>query len=138
MRRTLDNLDTSIQADYLTFEQVKKDDLEMIDNNFKRKVRITYYENRELLIVKYMPSIGHQYIIRELDCSIDLKIPSMGISRIAFMPIGSCRFYGAHSCKEADLAWIHLSARIADGQWPSLVAEVGLSESLSQLRRHVR
>lgn len=138
MRRTLDKLDKSIQADYLAFERVKKDNLEMIDKNLKRKVRITYYENHELLIVKYMPSPGHQYIIRELDCSIDLKIRSMGIRRTAFMPVGSCRFYGVNSCKEADLAWIHLPARIADGQWPPLVAEVGLSEFLPQLRRDVR
>ncbi len=142
MRKTLDSLYTSIQAgsgrmEYLAFERVKIKDLQTIDENLKRKVRVAYFENHEVLIVKCMPSQRHEYVRGRFEFLIGMKTYSMGISEDDFVSVGSGRFYGANSTKEADVAWKSLPAR-AGNEWPTMTIEVGLSESLSQLRRDVR
>jgi hypothetical protein len=65
---------------------------------------------------------------------MEYLVYSMSISEKDFIPVRSGRFYETNSGKEADVAWKPLSARAAN-KWPTIVIEVGLLESLSQLRR---
>jgi hypothetical protein len=58
----------------------------------------------------------------------------MRISEKDFISVGSGQFYGTNLRNEADVAWKPLSARAAN-KWPTIVIEVSLSKSLSQLRK---
>lgn len=58
----------------------------------------------------------------------------MGVPRRDLIPIGSTRYQGSQSSKEPDAGYKPLPARSLVSDWPTIVFEVGLSESLSQLR----
>lgn len=58
----------------------------------------------------------------------------MGAPRRELVPIGSTRYQGSQSFKEPDAGYKPLPAWGLVSDWPSIVFEVGQSESLSQLR----
>jgi hypothetical protein len=124
--------------EYLAIQRVNKRALEDIDKKLYKHVRICYYQEKELLIIKYMPSVKHEHAIMRLHNQIQAKVWSMGISDAEFYSLGSARYYGANSSKEADCAYKPRSVRRQEKDWPTLVIEVGRSESLSQLRQDVR
>lgn len=124
--------------EYLAIQRVNISALEDIDNMLNRHVKICYFQEEELLIVKYMPSAAHEFTAREFHNIILVKILSMGTDRNELVSFGSRRYHGAHSSKEADEVFVPDSVRNKEDDWPTLVIEVGRSESLSQLRQDVR
>ncbi len=124
--------------EYLAIQKVNKRALEDIDEKLDKHVRICYFQEEELLIIKYMPSVEHEHARMRIHNQIQAKVWSMGISDAEFYSLGSARYYGANSNKEADCAYKSRSVRRQEKDWPTLVIEVGRFESLSQLRQDVR
>ncbi len=143
LRKALDTLYDAIKRgsssmEYLAIQRVNQSALEDIDNKLNRHVKICYFQEEELLIIKYMPSAAHEFTAREIHNRIREKILLMGTARNELVSFGSCRYHGAHSSKEADEAFVPRFVRNKEDDWPTLVIEVGRSESLSQLRQDVR
>ena len=141
-RKAVNSLSTALQVgkttdQYLAFEHVKNGDLAKIDNartSLGRHTRMSYYADSELLIIKIMPSVKHDAAHRMLSDDLVSKIRAMGVPKREFAPLGSGRFQGHNSSKEADEAYKPLPSRISNRDWPTLIFECGLSDSLSRLR----
>jgi len=138
---------------YLIFRPVTEGDLVKIDSardSIGKHTRMTHYADADLLIVKLMPSAKHEGAHRSFAEDFVCKLTRIGILKhelvaedfvYARIPIpnrelfnlGSTRFYGPHSSKEADTAYKPSTLKNED-DWPTLVFESGLSEKLSRLR----
>lgn len=64
---------------------------------------------------------------------ITSRLPQMGLSAFDIFSVGGTRFTGNTNSKEADSAFKPLS-RERTTDWPTLVIESGMSESLARLR----
>ena len=142
MRKIVNGLSKALQlgttdAQYLGFERVTREDLAKIDasrTSIGRHTRMTYYADIDLLIVKLMPSVKHEAAHRSLSEDFVYKIRVMGVPRNGLYPLGAARFEGHNSSKEADSAYKPLPIRSGESDWPTIVFESGLSESLGRLR----
>ena len=142
MRKVVNALSTALQVgttidQYLAFERVKNADLAKIDNartSLGRHTRMSYYADTELLIIKLMPSVKHDAAHRMLSDDLVSKIRAMGVPKREFASLGSGRIKGDHSLKEADEAYKPLPLRGLSQDWPTMIFECGLSESLNRLR----
>lgn len=124
-------------AQYLAFECVTTDNLAKIDSSrssLVRHAKMSLYADIDLLIVKVMPSGAHETAWALLSEDFRFKLQGMGVPRRDLVPIGSTRYQGSQSSKEPDAGYKPLPARSLVSDWPTIVFEVGLSESLSQLR----
>jgi hypothetical protein len=125
---------------YVVFRSVGEQDFEQIDRERRKLIgknpRISYYPKSEVLIVKSMPLACHQTAQLSLGMDITYKIARMGTPRYDLLPLGGSRFGGGpgRPSKEADLAYRSQSRRGAD--WPTIVFESGVSESLRRLRHY--
>jgi len=123
---------------YLAVEDVSAPALEHID--YLRRclelpqMRIMHDEDEKLLIVKLMPGRPHEAAIdlfRELFIA---QVPSTsGIFGLGAARCGE----SIRRRKEADQAYIPQN-RIANEDWPTVVVEIGVSESLSKLWEDAR
>lgn len=95
---------------------------------------MSFYADIDLLIVKVMPSVAHHTACGLLSEDFRFKLQAMGVPRGEFVPIGSARYQGSRSFREPNAGYKPLPARGLVSDWPTIVFEVGLSESLSQLR----
>jgi hypothetical protein len=121
---------------YLVFTRVSVDDLAEIDHARKRigkGTRMTHYTDTNLLIVK-LPTAEHESAHGNLATKVVEKIVLMGISSDELDFVGASRFRSRGSSKEADSAYRPHSFRPNKTDWPTIVFESGLSETLSQLR----
>lgn len=142
MRKVVNALSTALQVgttidQYLAFERVKNEDLAKIDNvrtSLGRHTRMSYYADTELLIIKLMPSVKHDAAHRMLSDDLVSKIRAMGVPKREFASLGSGRIQGHYSSKEADEAYKPLPLRGLSRDWPTMIFECGLSESLNRLR----
>jgi len=124
---------------YLVFTDVSTADLTEIDSTLEKMrihTRMTYYMDENLLIVKF-PTAEHEGAHLLLGDLVKDKVRSMGISSFGFRSLGGTRFRGRRSSKEADSAFKPYSLRPNKADWPTIVFEAGLSESLSRLRLDV-
>ena len=123
---------------YVAVEDVSPSDLDHID--YLRRcldlpqMRILYDEDERLLIVKLMPGRPHEAAIdlfRELFVA---QVPSsVGIFGLGAARCGEL----TKRRKEPDQAYIPRN-RISNQDWPTVVVEIGLSESLPNLREDAR
>jgi hypothetical protein len=130
----LQNGDSAQQ--YLVFERVSVDDLTKIDhafNNIGIHTRTTHYTDENLLIVK-LPTAEHEAAHLKLGMRVMENLVLMGMSLDEFHPVGATRIRGRLSSKEADSAYRPYSFRPNKTDWPTIVFEAGLSESLRRLR----
>ena len=142
MQKIVNGLSKALQSgttdvQYLAFERVTREDLAEIDTSrtsIGRHTRMTYYADVDLLIVKLMPSVKHEAAHRSLSGDFVYKIRVMGVPRNGLYPLGAGRFEGRNSSKEADSAYKPLPIRSGESDWPTIVFESGLSESLGRLR----
>jgi hypothetical protein len=104
-------------------------------------VRATICHHEHDILYK-MPSPYHWIIIGYFNAWIINALGDMGLSMLNrdFWLGGAARFTGRMCDKEADASFVpgRTPAHGVPAQWPSLVVEVGLSESLSQLRTDAR
>jgi len=121
---------------YLVFRGVTKRDLTKMDrerDTIGKDTRMSYYADSNLLIIKLMPSVAHEMSHLSLAKKLDRALGRMGIPEEALVPLGAGRFSSTRSSKEADGAF-KPDSRESKSDWPTLVFESGLSESLSRLR----
>jgi len=128
---------------YIGFVKVTSDAMKDIENdrqrgNIPKYTRFHYEEIDETLIIKLMPSTVHEYSHRQLSERTMIQIIStMGIDTDTLEPLGSARFKAPHSSKEADSCFLPES-RNPKTDWPTLVFEAGVSESLTRLQVDAR
>jgi uncharacterized protein YuzE len=111
----------------------------MINDRQRRRsdlpsMRILYDHDAEMLIVKLIPGIEQELAASLFVDIVRDKIASTGTSRQSILDFGGALFgvQGGRQ-KEGDRA-LRPDTRTLVADWPSLVVEVGVSESLSQLR----
>ena len=123
------------EVQYVAVKNVSTSDMEHIDYLRGRgdlpQMRILYDEDERVMIVKLMPGLPHEVASGAFFALFCEKVPfSSGIS-----PVMSTRFGEANRRhKEPDLAFLQRSTRFPNPDWPSLVVEVGASESLKRLQ----
>jgi hypothetical protein len=125
---------------YLVFARVSVDDLAKIDralDSIGMHTRMTHYTDIDLLIVK-LPSAEHEAAPLNLTIGVVEKLVMMGMPANEFHAVGATRIRGRNSSKEADSAYRPYSFRPNKTDWPTIVFEAGLSESLSRLRSDAR
>ncbi|KAG0643011.1 hypothetical protein HOY80DRAFT_916866 [Tuber brumale] len=121
---------------YAVFSPVTEDELAIIDdfrNTHRKGLRFMYLNNEKALIVKIMPGAVHEMASGGLAIVFWKKVIAMGVDE-ALGPVDSTRFQGIGSHKEADAAVKPLLYRPFETDWPTLVIECGVSESLKHLR----
>ena len=121
---------------YLVFTGVNTVDLTEIDRALEKMrihTRMAHYIDENLLIVKF-PTAKHEAAHLQFGQQVDRRVAQMGISSFEFQSLGGTRFQGRSSSKEADSAFKPDSLRPNEADWPTIVFEAGLSESLSRLR----
>lgn len=118
------------------FERIKKRRTDL-----GRRVRFTYFGDIQTLIIK-LPTEVHERAHLNFGQLILKKAIEMGIDYDQFYGIGATKYVGqarqSASTKEGDSSWKNLRIRSEIGDWPSLVIEAGLSESLPRLRSDAR
>jgi hypothetical protein len=145
MRKAIDLQSIRLQEgvsnqQYLVFQPVTEVDLAKMDrirHTIGKHTRMTHYIDTDLLIVKLMPSAKHQ--LAQLSFGIELvdKVRGMGMSHRELCPFGGTRYLGNISSKEGDSSYKPPSREnVTD--WPTIVFEAGLSESLQHLRSDAR
>ena len=94
--------------------------------------RLLYDAAEEVLIIKLMPGAHHELANLMFARMFDHRLVSLGIAD-TLLPFGSTRYQAPSGrSKEADSAFKPSTRLPTD--WPSLIIEVGVSESLPQLR----
>ena len=121
------------------FTGVSMSDLDEIDGIRRKlpKMRFFYDMNQEILIVKFMEGVTHEVSRSLFGLEFDRVIASRTGLRRAITPVGSVRFKGLHRAKESDFCFKPTSWDLITN-WPSVVIEVGVSESLTQLHKDAR
>jgi hypothetical protein len=117
---------------YLIFTRVCVDDLAKIDrarNSIGKGIRMTHYTDIDLLIAK-LPSAVHERAHGNLANKVVTAVARMGIPDGELDFVGASRFRGRRSSKEGDSAFRPYSFRPNETDWPTIVIESGVSESL--------
>lgn len=128
------------EQQYMVFEGVTKEDLTEIEkarddnSNMGPSVKMTHFSDRALLIVKLMPSIKHETPHRSLGEDMIRALIRMGTPDRELTAVGAGKYERPTSSKEGDSAWKPKVLRGGPDDWPTIVIECGLSESLARLR----
>ena len=123
---------------YLAFGNVQQSSMRPIERGRSRSelpaFRFLYDAAEEVLIIKLIPGPYHELAERNFVEMFKDKMASLGIDRASLDNFGATR-YGAPGGRsnEPDAA-LRPSTRVLKVDWPSVAIEVGVSESLSQLR----
>ncbi|CUS15709.1 unnamed protein product [Tuber aestivum] len=121
---------------YAVFSPVTEAQLARLKSNrddSHKSLRFLYLNDAETLIVKIMPGPTHETATRELALIVRLKIGAMGLLRTV-RDMGGTTYPGAASQKDADSAIRPTAFRPLETDWPTVVFECGVSESLQRLR----
>ena len=137
LQRCADAFISGTGKQYIAFRDVQQSRLRLIEHRRSRSeipaFRLLYDAAEEVLIIKLMPGAHHEVANWKFATMFILKLASLGVSD-TLEPFGSTRYEALTGrSKEADGAW-RPSTRVLPTDWPSLVIEVGVSESLGQLR----
>ena len=124
---------------YVAFENVTSKNLEDIEkwredsNKNLPRMRILYDRVSEVLIVKFMPGSFHDTATAMFNALFSSKFPDV------YSLVGqlATKFEARDRAKEGDSGYKPVT-RTSKHDWPSLMVEVGVSESLQQLRSDAR
>ncbi|OCL00245.1 uncharacterized protein K441DRAFT_97134 [Cenococcum geophilum 1.58] len=141
LRRHVRAQSTELQAgrsnqQYLVFQGVTEYHLGKIDHeraSIGKHTRMSHDTDDDLLVIKLMPSARHENAHITLGMELVLALIGMGLPRRCLYALGGTTFHGHNSSKEADSAYKPIS-RTQETDWPTIVFESGLSESLTRLR----
>jgi hypothetical protein len=120
---------------YLVFRGVTKDHLAQIDHqrtSIGKGIRMTHYTDIDLLIVK-VPTIEHETAHTTISYKVNRRLEGMGLPELSLWPCGSTTYHGSSSSKEGDSTY-KPRCRTGRDDWPVLVFEAGVSETLGNLR----
>ncbi|KAG0133094.1 hypothetical protein HOY82DRAFT_605166 [Tuber indicum] len=133
----------SASGHYLLISGVPEDMEVTIDEAFERRqirhqVRLMYEHNLMSLIIKLMPGIPHEAVTNLFTITIANKIQAIpGHSILSFIVIGSGRFRARGGKSKEPDSGIRPATRKSD-EFPSLVLEVGYSQTMRALRCDAR
>ena len=141
LRRCVRAQSTELQAgrsnqQYLVFQGVTEYHLGKIDHeraSIGKYTRMSHDTDDDLLVIKLIPAAEHENAHITLGIDLVLALVGMGLPRHCIYALGGTRFHGRNSSKEADSAFKPIS-RTQKTDWPIIVFESGLSESLTRLR----
>jgi hypothetical protein len=103
-----------------------------------KRARLSYYDELNLGIFKLMPDPSHDLVANEFIVTLrEIARFQMNVPREDVRLPGSTTYHGNNCSKQADTSIIP-SSRSPLTDWPTLVVEAGLSETLPQLRRDAR
>ena len=124
-------------SQYLVFQSVTEDDFAKIDEKrytINRALRFTYCADINTLIVK-VPTREHERVTRAFTHDFARRIEHMGLTDLDDLcDMGATTYQGRSTKKEADSCWRPVATRPNPLDWPTLVFEVGVSETLRKLR----
>jgi hypothetical protein len=125
---------------YLVFQPVTVKERDEVDNRrykIGKGIRLTHCADVETLIIK-VPTAAHEMVAAYFQIELGIRCNQMGVPRRDCTPLGSTTFRGTSTSKEADGAFKPATLRPHELDWPTLVLEVGVSESLPRLRNDAR
>ena len=139
MRKVVNSRIQDLQAgrtsdQYLVFKPVTTDDFDKIDSGVGRHWRKTHCIDLATLIVKLMPLPRHEVAHRTFGALLSERRLSMGISLYELLDVGGTTYQGHSVKKEPDTAFRPTAFRPNGADWPTIVFEAGVSQSLRQLR----
>jgi hypothetical protein len=125
-------------AQYLAISNVPPDNIPTIERGRKRldlpAMRILYDHDAEMLIIKLRRGLEHELAASLFVDMVRDKIASTGTPCNSIFDVGAARFgVEEGSQKEGDRS-LRPTTRTLLADWPSLVVEVGVSESFAGLR----
>ncbi|KAK9370444.1 hypothetical protein V1509DRAFT_638046 [Lipomyces kononenkoae] len=127
---------------YLAMLDFTEDDLLKLENSGLRRelpgFRVLLDEKNRMAIVKLMPGIPHEVAKAIFEEIFFEERARLGLPRNIFVPTGSGRYHFSNELsKEPDGSYIPQTRQGAD-HFPSFIVEVGVSQSLRQLRQDAR
>ena len=140
VQRLVHGLETGSTNQYLILRNVTKVDLDTIDkhrHSLGACIRLTYYDEGGLLIVKVPLSGKHEVAHRLLARLFELEMNTMDIDWWDLNSMGGEGMHAPNSTKESDTAYKPESRFITSG-FPTLVFECGYSENINRLRADAR
>ena len=137
LQRCADAFISGAGKQYIAFRDVQLSRLRLIEHRRSRAeipaFRFLYDATEEVLIVKLMPGAHHETANSQFATMFTVKLVNMGVEHTLWA-VGATRLEALTGrSKEPDGAW-RPSTRVLATDWPSLVIEVGVFESLAQLR----
>ena len=124
-------------SQYLVFQSVTEDDFAKIDEKrytINRALRFTYCTDINTLIIK-VPTKEHERVTRAFSHDFVHRIEHMGLTELYDLcDMGGTTYTERSTKKEADSCWRPIATRPNPLDWPTLVFEVGVSETLRKLR----
>ena len=132
-----DQLSSGNGGQYAVFYQVTQPqfaDLEQFRDTHCKSLRFLYYEKEETLIVKIIAGPAHEVTCAEFQMMMAFKLEEMGL-RKELCDMRTTKYQGKGSGKQPDCAFRPLSFRPYKTDWPTLVVECGVSQSLPDLKR---
>ncbi|KAJ5491681.1 hypothetical protein N7539_003248 [Penicillium diatomitis] len=114
---------------YVKFTNVPPD---IAKQKFRKGCRQLYDAVTQLLIVT-VPGLAHDTAVGKFTWFFTTCCQRAGIELV--IPTSSARVYEGQSCKEPDCSWYPEDTPVdRNTTWPSVILEVGLSESTRKLR----
>jgi len=120
---------------YLVFVSVTQEhlvDIHRLRDRHYKWLCIMYLKREEVLVVKIIPSVVTEMTQLEFGLMLFMKTMQMGLGDTLY-GIGRATFEGLIGQKEADSTFKPL-CRLMAANWPTVVFECGLSQSLERLR----
>ncbi|RAL02484.1 uncharacterized protein BO80DRAFT_423904 [Aspergillus ibericus CBS 121593] len=132
-----EQLQTRDVTQYLSYKHVSAETFSYIETHrdaLGGKVALTYFPDISTMLVK-VPTPEHESVHTNVAEEVNLQCRSMRITRDEFLSLGATKYVGpTASAKEADASWINPTLR-PQFDWPLLVIEAGVSESMPRLRQ---
>ncbi|KAG0618109.1 hypothetical protein M758_4G039700 [Ceratodon purpureus] len=127
---------------YKAYIGVTEEDFQAIDslresrNCALPRISLLYDRSEGSMVVKFMVGVAHESVGRLFEWTFKRHL-SPQVEEL-LTSTGSARFTSlAGRSKEPDVSWKPIS-RVPDTEWPSMVVEVGVSESLKMLQADLR
>jgi hypothetical protein len=140
VRQLKNNLDhRRTRNQYLIVRDVDEDIMKHIEDRNYKGVRYEWHGDLEVLIVK-VPTKVHETAAATFGSRIDVTATNMGLPPIERQLIGAgkCKAPGGSPSKEPDWSMVNANVRPDPDDFPTIVIEVGFSETLQKLRNDAR
>jgi len=121
---------------YAVFSHITPHQLATLDDfrtTHCKSLRFLYYEYEETLIVRIMPGTTHELSCRGFEIALYQKLTQMALLH-ELLNTAATTYKGVGCGGEADSSFRPLSTRPLSTDWPTLVVEHGVSQSLKGLR----
>lgn len=128
--------DGATMGQYLVFRPVTVDEFDKIDNQrdkVGKGIRLTHCADIETLIIK-VPTTDHEVVSQTFGDEVAEQAIGMGLPREERTKTGGAKYYGISTTKQADQGMKPSTLRPRRMDWPTLIFETGVSESLPKLR----